>query len=118
MFTKLDGYWISFLFLKGIYFIHKDEYDWDFPILLSDMQLLEDEISSDPAQLQDWNNCLVEELVSEKDVFDAMFVFLEQYRQRGDRGEIRKLLDYLTQDSEAIAAEWQKHVEDFVVKYK
>jgi len=120
MLTDKQAYWTMFLFLDDLYQRHQSDYQWDMPILLDDMQVMKDGTTSDPAQWQDWLACIPKGSISAEEAFDAMLTFLDHYRQRGERGEITRLLNVLRASRRLYGQRWAdyaRQVESAGVKH-
>jgi hypothetical protein len=114
MLTPRTTYELVYTFLEEVYSQSKDEYTYDFPLLLSDMRILADGTTADPAQMNDWNSLLPDKEVPLDQVFEFMLAFLEAYRQRGDAGEIAHLLDGLKHHQYQIL--WNDYLHRFVTE--
>jgi len=127
--TKM-AYMAMIIFLEKFYLqTHSD----DLGGMLSDLPLLSDGASADPAALYDWSKAVdsvklgdpsvkasnQEEFLTSLEAYDALSVFLQEYVNRTDSPDIERLVQDLIEakkDSSSNSVSLWKATVDFVQK--
>ena len=119
--TDKQGYITMYKFLFHLLKSNQDQFDqfdYEFPGLLSDMIILEDGMPADSAQWSDWKDCVSEGNTTEEAAFEAMMCFLDDYRKRGEMpgGDITRVIKIINSSPETTREKWLECVQEALVE--